>query len=264
MTCRPNAECLPQRSATRLFEGRLLAPPRAPPSRSAMAALFLGGLRGRRLRPRGYYVCSAAPRRPRVPARPRPSRLAALMAMLARRVWLARGPGSAGGRLRPSGGPSPSFGPRVRSRHPPRRRAPPPLSSRASRLRRPLPGRRWGPGAPGVRRAPYWGPLLAPRGRGAPPCGGARPSPGALGGPPSSLVVARLARGVGVVKLSPVSVVRCSGFGSRVLSGPLKGTGPHPKPPPWLSVPLRPLTPRRGAAQRLRPQVLGLGDEVTD
>lgn len=91
-------------------EGRLLAPPRVAPSRSAVAPLFLGGLRGRRLRPRGFEVCNAAARRPRAPVRPRPSRLATLMAMLARRVWLARGPGAAGRRLPLSGGPSPSPG----------------------------------------------------------------------------------------------------------------------------------------------------------
>ena len=143
-------------------------PRRAAPRLWLRAAISGGGLRGARLRPQGFEVCDAAPRRPRVPARPRPSRQPTRMAMLARRAWLARGPGAAGVRLRPSGGPSPSFGPRVRSRHPPRRRAPPPLSCRASRLRRPLPGRRWGPGAQGARRAPQGGHSSPPGGAGRP------------------------------------------------------------------------------------------------
>lgn len=175
----------------RFMEGRLLAPPRAASSRSAVAPLFLGGLRGRRLRPRGFEVCNAAARRPRAPVRPRPSRLATLIAMLARRVWLARGPGSAGRRLRLSGGPSPSPGracvracsapllgpwaPRLARAAAapaliPRTRLAAPVSAALSRVG-PLRGRRrlssaagaLGGGGGGVRRAPPGGFAAAPR-----------------------------------------------------------------------------------------------------
>lgn len=172
--------------------GRLLAPPRAASSRSAVAPLFLGGLRGRRLRPRGFEVCNAAARRPRVPVRPRPSRLAALMAMLARRVWLARGLGAAVRRRRPLGGPLPllpaarafararrpflGFG-RLASRAP----RPPPLSSpaRASPLRCPPRSRASGPSAAvGAFPLPrgLWG--AAAVARGARPLAALPPPPG--------------------------------------------------------------------------------------
>ena len=58
----------------------------------------------------------------------------------------------------------------------------------------PSAGAALGSGRAGGSSGPTRGPLLAPRGRGAPPGGCARPAPGALCGRPSSLVVARLAQ----------------------------------------------------------------------
>lgn len=89
----------------------------------------------------------------------------------------------------------------------------------------PSAGAALGVGRAGGSSGPRWGPLLAPRGRGAPPLCGARPSPGALCGPPSSLVVARLAQSREVVEGYPGS-----GFTEILIS-----SGMCPPPPPTTS-----------------------------